>query len=161
MIWSIFISKQEKEVSLSFNFHHFLDDMELKIAGNADERSLMMPLLYVDDSEDTKPKIESDMINVLESFHNSEKSSQILNPANRMKPLDVVKVLMGIFSSRESVTRFKYDGVYWGKLLEYDYEQLMNVAEETVNAFYVNALAQNESKRRKLNEWVSNLTQIW
>ena len=74
--------------------------MELKIAGNADERSLMMPLLYVDDSEDTKPKIESDMINVLESFHNSEKSSQILNPANRMKPLDVVKVLMGIFSSR-------------------------------------------------------------
>ena len=126
--------------------------MELKIAGNADERSLMMPLLYVDDSEDTKPKIESDMINVLESFHNSEKSSQILNPANRMKPLDVVKVLMGIFSSRESVTRFKYDGVYWGKLLEYDYEQLMNVAEETVNAFYVNALAQNESKRRKLNE---------
>ena len=126
--------------------------MEHKIAGNADERSLMMPLLYVDDSEDTKPKIESDMINVLESFHNSEKSSQILNPANRMKPLDVVKVLMGIFSSRESVTRFKYDGVYWGKLLEYDYEQLMNVAEETVNAFYVNALAQNESKRRKLNE---------
>ena len=54
-----------------------------------------------------------------------------------MKPLDVVKVLMGIFSSRESVTRFKYDGVFWGKLLEYDYEQLMAVAEETVNEYYL------------------------
>jgi hypothetical protein len=71
-----------------------------------------------------------------------------------MKPLDVVKVLMGIFSSRESVTRFKYDGVYWGKLLEYDYEQLMKVAEEAVNGFYMDALAQNDAdnKRRKLNE---------
>jgi hypothetical protein len=39
-----------------------------------------------------------------------------------MKPLDVVKVLMGIYSSRESVNRFKFDGVFWAKLLEYDYE---------------------------------------
>lgn len=61
-----------------------------------------------------------------------------------MKPLDVVKILMGIFSSRESVTRFKYDGVYWGKLLEYDYEQLMSVAEETVNKYYLNALAERQ-----------------
>jgi hypothetical protein len=129
--------------------------MELKIAGNADERALMMPLLYVDDSPETKPRIERDMTNVLECFHSKEKSNHILNPNNRMKPLDVVKVLMGIFSSRESVTRFKYDGVYWGKLLEYDYEQLMTVAEEAVNGFYVDALAQQadmENKRRKLNE---------
>ena len=104
--------------------------MELKIAGNADERALMMPLLYIDDSPEVKPRVERDMINVLESYHNAEKANHILNPNNRMKPLDVVKVLMGIFSSRESVTRFKYDGVYWGKLLEYDYEQLMTVAEE-------------------------------
>ena len=62
------------------------------------------------------------MIKVLESFHNSEKQQKILNPANRMKPLDVVKVLMGIHSNRESVKRFQYDGVFWGKLLEYDYE---------------------------------------
>ena len=95
------------------------------------------------------------MSNVLDSFHSSEKDSHILNASNRMKPLDVVKILMGIFSSRESVTRFKYDGVYWGKLLEYDYEQLMGVAEETVNAYYLNALAQRQkenNKRRKLNE---------
>lgn len=115
----------------------------------------MMPLLYIDDTEDTRSRIESDMTNVLSSFHASEKDSHILNPANRMKPLDVVKILMGIFSSRESVTRFKNDGVYWGKLLEYDYEQLMNVAEQTVNTFYLNALAQRDqenNKRRKLNE---------
>ena len=129
--------------------------MELKIAGNAEERSIMMPLLYIDDADDTRQKIENDMKNVLNSFHSSEKDSHILNPANRMKPLDVVKVLMGIHSSRESVTRFKYDGVYWSKLLEYDYEQLMTVAEQTVNAFYLNALAvreQENNKRRKLNE---------
>lgn len=77
-----------------------------------------------------------------------------------MKPLDVVKVLMGIFSSRESVTRFKYDGVFWGKLLEYDYEQLMAVAEETVNEYYLKELtgylAEKEKgdqvKKRKLND---------
>jgi hypothetical protein len=95
------------------------------------------------------------MINVLESFHNSEKAGHILNPANRMKPLDVVKILMGIFSSRESVTRFKYDGVFWGKLLEYDYEQLIGVAEETVNIFYIDAIAQTnqaQNKKMKLSE---------
>jgi hypothetical protein len=62
------------------------------------------------------------MRDVLKSFHRGAKPSSILNPTNRMKPLDVVKVLMGIFSTRESVSRFKYDGVFWGKLLEYDYE---------------------------------------
>ena len=118
--------------------------MELKIAGNSEERNMMMPLLYIDDDADTQQKIEKDMTNVLGSFHASEKDSHILNPANRMKPLDVVKVLMGIFSSRESVTRFKYDGVYWSKLLEYDYEQLMTVAETTVNTFYLNALSARE-----------------
>ena len=85
----------------------------------------------------------------------------ILNPSNRMKPLDVVKVLMGIMSTRESVTRFKYDGVYWGKLLEYDYEQLMAVAEETVNTYYLNELTAYQAekerasdvKKRKLNDF--------
>ena len=83
------------------------------------------------------------MTDVLASFHQASqgKGVSILNPANRMKPLDVVKVLMGILSSRECITRFKYDGVFWGKLLEYDYEQLMTVADETVNKFYLDQLA--------------------
>jgi hypothetical protein len=119
----------------------------------------MMPLLYVDDSPDTKGKIEGDMSGVLTSFHRGAKPSSILNPANRMKPLDVVKVLMGIHSSRESVSRFKYDGVYWGKLLEFDYEQLMSVAEECVNSYYLSELEAyqadkdkaTQAKKRKLN----------
>lgn len=67
---------------------------------------------------------------------------------------------MGIFSSRESVTRFKYDGVFWGKLLEYDYEQLMAVAEETVNGYYLKELTEylaekekgDQVKKRKLTD---------
>ena len=83
------------------------------------------------------------MTEVLTSFHqpSNGKASNILNPANRMKPLDVVKVLMGILSSRECITRFKYDGVFWGKLLEYDYEQLMTESDKTVNKFYMDQLA--------------------
>lgn len=76
-----------------------------------------------------------------------------------MKPLDVVKVLMGILSSRECITRFKYDGLFWGKLLEYDYEQLMTESDKTVNKFYMDQLAtiqaqkeEKEAKKRKLNE---------
>ena len=101
------------------------------------------------------------MTEVLTSFHqpSNGKASNILNPANRMKPLDVVKVLMGILSSRECITRFKYDGVFWGKLLEYDYEQLMTVADEIVNHFYLSQLAvvqmqkeEKQAKKRKINE---------
>ena len=31
----------------------------------------------------------------------------MLDPANRLKPLDVTKVLMGIMSSRDNVKRFQ------------------------------------------------------
>lgn len=133
----------------------------MKIAGSAQERSDLMPLLYVDDTPSTKSSIEQDMTNVLNSFHKSGqgKPASILKPSNRMKPLDVVKVLMGILSSRECISRFKYDGVFWGKLLEYDYEQLMIVADQTVNSYYLQKLAQiqadkdeKNAKRRKLNE---------
>jgi len=118
------------------------EDMEIKIAGDAVERSQMMPLLYIDDCEETKSQVRDDMLRVLHQFHDDEKANTILNPANRMKPLDVVKVLMGIRSSRESVKRFQYDGQNWAKLHEHDYEQLMNLAEDVVNQFYVDALGQ-------------------
>ena len=38
------------------------DDIETKIAGNHEERSLMMPLLYIGQDEEVKKSIESDMI---------------------------------------------------------------------------------------------------
>ena len=42
-------------VSVSFfSNNFFIDDMELKIAGDAEERGLLMPLLYIDDTDDTK-----------------------------------------------------------------------------------------------------------
>ena len=99
--------------------------MELKIAGNQVERSLMMPLLYIENDKD-KADIEKDMKDILESFIKG-------NPnAPRMKPLDVVKVLMGIRSDRDSVKQCQNDGKFWAKLHEYDYEQLTNLADKTV-----------------------------
>jgi len=86
------------------------EDMEIKIAGDAQERALMMPLLYVDESEETRNEVADQMTSVVDSYHRAEKASTILNPAMRMKPLDVVKALMGIYSNRESVKRFQQDG---------------------------------------------------
>lgn len=82
------------------------EDMEIKIAGDAQERALMMPLLYLDECEQTREQIAGDITSVVDQFHANEKDETILNPAMRMKPLDVVKVLMGIMSTRESVKRF-------------------------------------------------------
>ena len=124
-----------------------------------------MPLLYIDDNEETRDKVANDMTSVVDQFHKNEKEETILNPASRMKPLDVVKVLMGIMSSRESVKRFQYDGKNWAKLHEYDYEQLMTLAEDVVTKKYVEAIDNGlaalearkqaklgmEAKKRKLN----------
>jgi hypothetical protein len=45
------------------------------------------------------------MINLLEDYQSGKKwtSKKLMNPANRMKSIDVVKVLMGIRSTREAV----------------------------------------------------------
>ena len=68
-----------------------IDDIELKISGSEEERSLMMPLLYIQDDK-TKEMITEKAIAVLEAYMKG-------NPgAHRMKGLDVVKVLMGIMS---------------------------------------------------------------
>ena len=66
----------------------------------------MMPLLYIED-EQTKKEIQRDILELLQTFTQG-------NPnAPRMKPLDVAKVLMGIFSQRDSVKQFQYDGKFW------------------------------------------------
>ena len=46
----------------------------------------------------------------------------MLLPSNRMKPLDLVKVLIGINSQRETVKRFQYSHRLWAQCHEYDYE---------------------------------------
>ena len=70
-----------------------------------------------------------------------------------MKPLDVAKVLMGIYSQRDSVKQFTYDGKFWAKLHEYDYEQMMAVCEETVKQWYLDNIhvVEDSNKRRKKN----------
>jgi len=57
-----------------------------------------------------------------------------------MKPLDVVKVLMGIQSSRESVKRFSQDNSLWARRQEYDYGEVLDVATDTVQNFYLEML---------------------
>ena len=42
------------------------EDMEIKIAGDAQERALMMPLLYIDESEETRNEVAEQMTSVVD-----------------------------------------------------------------------------------------------
>jgi hypothetical protein len=42
-----------------------------------------------------------------------------------MKPLDVVKIMMGIYSERANIKRFMNDSKFWAKYQDYDYEGLL------------------------------------
>jgi hypothetical protein len=59
-----------------------------------------------------------------------------MDPNNRMKPLDVTKVLMGIQSSRENVKRFQSDGGVWAKRQDYDYNDILKLSETVVQHYY-------------------------
>jgi len=107
-----------------------IENIELKIAGDENERAQMMPLLYID-SDDIKAYISEQIVGVLEQYTKGNPGSP------KMKPLDVVKVLMGIMSERDSVKQFKFDGKFWAVLHEYDYEQLMKLSEEVVGTWYM------------------------
>jgi hypothetical protein len=63
-----------------------------------------------------------------------------MDPHERIKALDVVKILIGIYSERAHVKRFANDGKIWAKLQSHDYEDLMNIATETVKKYYLDAL---------------------
>jgi len=67
-------------------------------------------------------------------------ASQWLDINNRMKPLDVTKVLMGIRSKRENVQRFEQDRSVWGRRKEYDYMDIFKVCEAYVPQFYMDNL---------------------
>ena len=88
-------------------------------------------------------------------------SGAALDPTERMKALDVVKVLMGVYSDRANVKKFQNDGRFWSKFTEYDYDDLYTNAENIVKQFYLDLVtganvmssgppSQNPSKKRKL-----------
>ena len=79
--------------------------MEVQIAGSEEERNLMMPTCYVDTHRD-KAELESEIRCILKDYHKGMAASAWMDPNNRMKPLDVTKVLMGIRSKRDNVMRF-------------------------------------------------------
>jgi len=54
-----------------------------------------------------------------------------------MKPIDVVKVLMGIRSTRDCVERFKSEQATYGSCVDYDFEELMGLATDEVTKFYI------------------------
>ena len=71
--------------------------MEIKIAGNEEERNMMMPLAYInDDTPREKADLNSYIKRILKEYHHGMPESSWFDPNNRMKPLDVTKVLMGI-----------------------------------------------------------------
>lgn len=130
------------------------EDMEVQIAGSEEERNSMMPLLYVE-SHREKAELESEIKKILKNFHHGQGSTQILDPNNRMKALDVTKILMGIRSTRESVKRFEQDGTVWARRQDYDYNDILKLGDTIVGSYYqeilpiaANALAVGKKVRQ-------------
>lgn len=113
--------------------------MEISVAGSEEERNLLMPTAYIDTHRE-KAELESEIRKVLKSYHHGMAASSWLDPSNRMKPLDVTKVLMGIRSKRENVMRFDRDTTVWGRRKEYDYVDVFKVCEACVPQFYMDNL---------------------
>eukprot|EP00347_Sterkiella_histriomuscorum_P010247 403377026 len=131
------------------------DDMEVQVAGDEEKRNEMMPLIYINSHRD-KASVESEIKSLLKEFH--EQSSS-LEANDRLKALDVVKILMGIYSDKPSIKRYANNGKVWAKYQDYDYVDLQKVATLAVNQFYldqVNGVTTNNEqadngKRRKVN----------
>ena len=96
----------------------------------------------------------------MRDFHEESGLAALATDATeRMKPLDVVKILMGIYSERANIKRFMNNSKVWAKYQDYDYEDLYKVASNTVNQFYFDQVVggpsnsnSNGTKKRKLNE---------
>jgi hypothetical protein len=101
----------------------------------------MMPLAYInDETPREKAELNSYIKRVLRDYHHGMPESAWFDPNNRMKPLDVTKVLMGIQSSRENVKRFSNESSIWAKFQEYDYQDILGVCESAVQQYYVENL---------------------
>ena len=114
--------------------------MEIQIAGSEEERNELIPLCYIETHRE-KAELESEVKQILRDYHHGMPAGAWRDPANRMKPLDVTKVLMGIQSSRENVRRFQNNASVWAKRTEYSYEDILKLATLTVQEYYVEQLA--------------------
>ena len=110
------------------------------MAGSEEERNSLMPTLYVDTHRD-KAELEGQIRQILKSYHNGMPNSKMMDINNRMKPLDVTKVLMGIRSVRENVKRFEQDSSLWARRKEYDYMDVFKVCEVVVRDYYMENIA--------------------
>ena len=133
------------------------EDMEVQISGSEEERNLLIPLCYIETHRE-KAELESEVKLILKKYHEGMNNvSQWRDPDNRMKPLDVTKVLMGIQSSRENVKRYQNDSSVWAKRQEYSYEDVLKLTTLTVQEFYCEQLinlgitSMPTSKKRLLN----------
>ena len=102
---------------------------------------------------------------ILKEFHDEGSSSASYDPTERMKPLDLVKIMMGVYSERANIKRFMNNSRIWAKHQDYDYDGLYTVAQATINQFYLDRVAgissgqvfresegPSSKKSRKLNE---------
>ena len=135
--------------------------MEVQVAGSIEERNSLMPTLYVDTHRD-KAELEGQIRQILKSYHAGMPSSKWMDPSNRMKPLDITKVLMGIRSVRENVKRFEQDNTVWARRKEYDYMDVFKVCEVVARDFYIENMAMAApilaSKKQAL-KWNNSLKQ--
>ena len=76
--------------------------------------------------------------------------------------MDIVKIMMGIYSERGNIKRFMNNSKVWAKFQDYDYEELLKQATSVVNKFYIDQVSGisstpnhslgPEAKKRRLNE---------
>jgi len=121
-----------KQLNELINLYFSVTDeetIEEQIAGSAEERSMMMPLSYIKNSRE-KATVEGEIRSLLKDYH--EDGSNSIEAQDRIKPLDIVKVLMGIYSDRANIKRFR-DHRLWSKYQEFDYDELYKEAQATVN----------------------------
>lgn len=145
--------KVSRELNQLINMYFSIEveeSMEVQIAGSEEERNNLMPLLYVD-SHREKAALEGEIRTVLKEYHNGQNQSQWMDPNNRMKPLDVTKVLMGINSARDNVKRFQNDNRVWARRQEYCYEDISKMASTTCSSYYLELLTgASVPKKKKL-----------
>jgi hypothetical protein len=56
-----------------------------------------------------------------------------MDPNERLKPLDVVKILIGIYSNKGCIKRFSSNERIFGRLKEYDYLDVLNISTSYLN----------------------------